>query len=140
MRITEHEIAALFLGAAIGSIVTYWNMTREKRIIRRVHNDIDFVRVFHNLPPEQYRKAQQPSKLISDAKLLELYRWAENVCRMFKRDHRVKLSPVRLTAEAIICSEVLGLDPGHASRALFKAVQERIPLDKISTLLPFPFP
>jgi len=114
MRITEHEISALLIGAAIGSIVTYYN---EKRIISNVRRDIDLLGSHHELTTAQYRNAIYPTTIVSDERILELYRWAPQL----RKSGRVKLNPTQLAAEVIICEELLGLTRYDAIQALNNA-------------------
>jgi hypothetical protein len=114
MRITEREISALLIGAAIGSIVTYYN---EKRIISNVRRDIDLLGSHHELTTAQFRKAIYPTTMVSDERILELYRWAQQL----RKSGPVKLNPTRLAAEVIICEELLGLTRYDAIQALNNA-------------------
>ena len=127
MRRTEHKIFAFLLGAAIGSIgsiVTYYNSTREKRIVSNVRSNIERLAYYHALTPGQYRKTIYPTKIASTERILEVYYWARRLIKEDGRtikDCRIKLHPTRLAAEAIICEELLGLSRYDAYRALLNA-------------------
>ena len=53
---TDHEIFVFLLGAAIGSIITYYNTTREKRTIYSVSKKIADLCNYH----EKRMKAEAP--------------------------------------------------------------------------------
>ena len=116
MKITEHEGWTFLIGAAVGSIVTYYYLMREKRIIFNVRRDIDHLGNFHDLTPVQYRQTIYPNTIASDQRILELHRWAQQA-----KKSGVKLDPTRLAAEAIICEELLGLSSFDAVKALLAA-------------------
>ncbi len=126
MRITEHEIWAFLLGAAIGSFITYLNLTREKRIISSIRNYIAHLSLLHNLSPAQYRRVDNPKAIVriaSDERVLDTYRWALGVTSEMRRlrvrcSDGSKLGPKRLAAEVIICEELLGLSAMDAVQAL----------------------
>jgi hypothetical protein len=122
MHLTENGIEALFwafiLGAAAGSIVTYYITTREKRVIANVRDYINIIGTWlvakGHLDENKYRKALNSSaELVSDKKILEIHSWAER----FTKDQKLKTDAVRLTAAVIICETLLGLPYGQAVKA-----------------------
>jgi len=128
MRITDHKIFTILLGAAIGSIgsiVTCYNSIREKRIVSNVRRNIERLAYYHALTPGQYRKTIYPTKMIaSTERILEFYYWARQLIKEDARtikDYRITLHPTRLAAEAIICEELLGLSRYDAYQALLNA-------------------
>ena len=133
MKITEHEIVAFFIGAVVGAIITYLSLTREKRTINAIRRDVDLLAAYHELSPTQYRKVMHPTQLVTDEHILALYRWAGEACR---KESRTRLCAIRLTAETIICEELLGLTRSDALRALISGIQERADLSDIQTRLP----
>jgi hypothetical protein len=149
MRITEHEISVFLwgaaIGAAIGSIITYLNTTREKRIVSRVRHDIDNLGgfLFDELTPAQCKRTRYPNaELVSDKQILEVHRWAEQwkkyrksynfrppaYARFDSREN--KISPTLLAAEVIICEELLGLSADDAIIACLRFKS----LDDLKTL------
>jgi hypothetical protein len=125
MRITEPEIWAFLywaflLGAAIGSIVTYFIATREKRIISSVRREVHHLASFHDLTPTQWHKTEYPTTLVSGEQILALRRWAKQSAQSRKKSG-IKLDPTRLAAEVIICEELLGLPRELALSALINA-------------------
>jgi hypothetical protein len=76
MGITEHEIVAFVLGVAIGSIVTYWNLTREKRAVANIRYKISNLGQSLNLSRAQYKSVITPeatAKFVSDDRILTVY-------------------------------------------------------------------
>jgi hypothetical protein len=136
MKITEHEIVAFFIGAVVGAIITYLSLTREKRTISAIRRGVDLLAAYHELSPTQYRKVMHPTQLVTDEQILALYRWAVEACRRLKKESRTRLCAIRLTAETIICEELLGLTRSDALRALISGIQERADLSDIRTRLP----
>jgi hypothetical protein len=64
------------LGAAIGSIITYWIVTREKRLISSVRKQIDFLAPLHELTPAQSHKGGPLghfSEIATDKEILAFY-------------------------------------------------------------------
>ena len=135
MQITQHEITAFFLGAAFGSAITYWYVTIELRIISGVRRTIDTLVSFHELSREQSRKARNPTQLASSEEILKVYQWAEAGCERIKKEYHVKISPILLTAEAIICEQLLELDRTDAWPVLLKCKRERRHFSEIGALL-----
>lgn len=128
MSITEQEIAAFLLGAAVGSIITYWNATREKRFVSRVRRAIDILGIYHRsvLTPAQYQTILKPSEIAKIAtydEIIALYPWADRTSHNFKKLGKSsrELHPVSLTAETIICKKLLGLSDEDAVNALRSA-------------------
>jgi hypothetical protein len=136
MKITEHEIVAFFIGVVVGAIITYLSLTREKRTISAIRRGVDLLAAYHELSPTQYRKVMHPTQLVTDEQILALYRWAVEACRRLKKESRTRLCAIRLTAETIICEELLGLTRSDALRALISGIQERADLSDIRTRLP----
>src|SRR5262249_22757675 len=134
--ITERQIVAFFLGTAIGSLITYWYLTRDKRTIDAIRRDVDLLGVYHELSDAQYREAQYPTKLVTDEQILVLQRWSAQACHRLKNEQKISLSAVRLTAEIIICEELLGLTRFDAFRALISGIKERGTLTDIRKRLP----
>jgi hypothetical protein len=115
MGITEHEIVAFVLGAAIGSIVTYWNLTREKRAVANIRYKISNLGQSLNLSRAQYKSVITPeatAKFVSDDRILTVYRWVRET------QSRHKLSPTALAATIILFEELLGLYAQDAIRAM----------------------
>jgi hypothetical protein len=119
MRITEHEISWLLLGAAIGWLVTYWHLTKEKRIISSVRREIADLALYHNLTKDQYRKACYTEGLVDDQQIMQLYHWTQK--RISTSTRLKKVGPIVVVAETIICEKVLGLSHIEAMRALLNA-------------------
>ena len=136
MKITEHEIVAFFIGGVVGAIITYLSLTREKRIINTIRRDIDFLATYHEISPAQSRKTMHSTQLVSDEQILALYRWAVEACRRLKKENGIRLWAIRLTAETIICEELLGLTRSDALQALISGIQEHADLSDIQTRLP----
>ena len=76
--ITEGEFSAFVLGAVVGSIITYWNVTREKRLISSVRKQIDFLADLHEFTPDQSREASS-SQIATDEEILRFCRWGQLV-------------------------------------------------------------
>lgn len=129
----EQGIDVFLLGSAAGSIVTYWYVTREARLIRRIRKDMSLLGMFHDLTPGQYRltmDAESTESLISDKQILVVYR--KSLMMTTKTLGPVKIHPERLAAEIIICEDLLGLSVVDATRAL----QNAKTLDELAGLLP----
>jgi hypothetical protein len=85
MRITGYEIYAFILGAGAASIVTYYNMTRDRRAIRAVRREIEryatSLGVRGVITEAQCRRAYWQSanakEFVSDDRVLDTYRWAQ---------------------------------------------------------------
>jgi hypothetical protein len=110
---TEGLINSLLLAAAVGSVITHWIVTREKRLISRVRDNIHFLADLHELTPAQRRKAGPLldfSEIATDKEILEFYRWA-----LLARTDRLagaeinKLHPISIAAEGIIFDKLLEL-------------------------------
>ena len=140
MRITEHEIWAFLLGAAIASVITYWNTTREKRFVSRVRRAIETLGYEHKfdqwpLTPGWRQKTANVSEIATYEEILALHPWADRVSyHLYPRAERIRrefgmssrksgitlLSEV-ITAEAIICEKLLGLSHGDGLQFLRSA-------------------
>jgi hypothetical protein len=128
MLTTEYEIYAFILGSAAGSIVTYYNMTRDRRAIRAVREGIDYLggalgerKVITDLQwkETEYSRYRETQQFISDKQILENYRWAAQwVKRPLRNRKQRQPHPATLAALNIICNEFLGLDYGDAIQAL----------------------
>jgi hypothetical protein len=134
MRITEHEFWVFVVGAAIGSIVTYWIATREKRI----RKNICHLGVYHELTTTQYHQTLYPDstrKIASDQEVLKVYYWAVYAKRhsLAGQNMLKKISPTLLAAETIICQKLLGLTSEDAASALNKS---RKSFDELRKLRP----
>jgi len=115
MRITENVIAAFISGSVLGSIITYFYATRDKRAISRVRHDISFLSVWLELNSVQSRRtsdAEATKEIVNDERVLKAYHWACDAKSMYK------LNPDRLAATIIIFEELLGLDRMDAVRTL----------------------
>ena len=142
MTITEHELWMLSVGAAIGSIVTYWIATREKRFVSRVRNVIETLVYYHKTDP--CRQRWDPSKKATYEEILALRPWADRVSYHFypwserirqklgmpRRKSGIELSSVVIVAEAIICEKVFGLsgDDGLGFLRSAKTLEDLGPL------------
>jgi hypothetical protein len=129
MRITEQAIYAFFIGAAVGSIFTYWYVTREKRIIAEVRSRIETLGHFHDLTEAEHQKIIS-NDVASNDEILAFYHWGLLVKRPAK--HLKKLDPIAVAAEAIICEKLLG----RARRDAIKALLQAKRADDYRTLLP----
>jgi hypothetical protein len=106
MRITEQEFWVFVVGAAIGSIVTYWIATREKRIVSGVRSEISRLAAYHELTRDQKNKAQfKPSEITTHEQILESHPWAARYSRHLKKKG-IKLSPISIIAEQMICEKL----------------------------------
>jgi hypothetical protein len=115
MRITEDVITAFTSGGALGSIITYFYVTREKRAISSIRKDISFLSMYFDLNPGQRhrtRDAEATKEIVSDDRILKAYRWAREAKSV------LKLNPERLAANIIIFEELLGLTAGDAIKAM----------------------
>jgi hypothetical protein len=122
VRVTEHEIFWLLSGAVIGWLLTYWHLTKEKRIISYIRDDIGLLIFHHELSKAQWRRVQGGQhaikELAHDQLVLEFFRWAQEVRNDYHIQGVKKIHPIRLAAEAIICQELLGLPHAVALRVL----------------------
>ena len=144
MRITEYEIYAFIpgggLGAGVGSIVTYYNTTRDKRAIRAVCREIDYygleLAVRKAINEGQYGKTRNPEwqssseRFVSDERILGDYRWALGMIKEYTQRNR-RPDPARLAALTIICVEFLGLQPIDAFGALLGAKYRKQVVDRL---------
>ena len=113
---TDYEIFIFLLGAAVGSIITYYNTTREKRAIYHVRKATDHLCPYHDL-----RNFFNSSCKASDEQILALYREAERDCRSTMRSKRYKkLDPTTIAAEVFICQELLDVPISVGIQALLK--------------------
>jgi hypothetical protein len=80
MRITEHEIFAFLLGAAIGRVGSGADRLREKRIVR-VRTKIEIFALYHELTSAQYNRARatQSAEMATDEEIVELHEWARGL-------------------------------------------------------------
>jgi hypothetical protein len=111
---TESLINSFLLGAAVGSIITYWIVTREKRLISRIRDNIHFLADLHELTPAQRRKAGPLldfSEIATDKEILEFYRWGHELVKGKgpKGAEIDKLDPISIAAEGIIFDKLLEL-------------------------------
>jgi glucokinase len=116
MRITEIYafILGAGLGAGAGSIVTYYNMTRDQRAIRAVCSEIDRhgleLSVRNAITEGQYKQTTNPAarrsseRFVSDERILEVYRWAQGVGAREKRKQRPDPAALAaLTSKSDVC-------------------------------------
>jgi hypothetical protein len=113
MRIPTDALITVFIAGAVvgaipGSIITYLNLTRDKRLISRIRNEISERGCYLDLSGAQLRKVERPAataELVSDARILQVARWARAA------QSELKLSPdLRgLTATVILFEDLLGL-------------------------------
>ena len=136
MRITEYEIYPFILGAGlgagVGSIVIYYNTTRDKRAIRAVCREIDYygleLAVRKAINEGQYGKTRNPEwqssseRFVSDERILGDYSWAQGIIKQHAQRNR-RPDPAQLAALTIICVEFLGLQPIDAFWALLGATK-----------------
>jgi hypothetical protein len=136
-RITEYVINAFAIGAVLGSVITYFYATREKRAISRVRDDISFLSAWLELNSVQSRRtmsAEATKEIVNDERVLKTYHWACDAKSVYK------LNPDRLAASIIIFEELLGLDRMDAVRAMknvkdlddLKAYLQKIKHEKLS--------
>ncbi len=139
MGIIENEIWAFVLGAAAGSIVTYYIATKEKRIVSKVRRDMSLLGSFHKLTQAQHLKnsemssessTRNPNESLSDARILKVHDWARRF-KEAKYFEPLELDPTRLAAEAIICEELLELT-SHDAITILKNIKY---LHEIPTVL-----
>ena len=131
MRITEDQIIYIFLlGTAVGSAITYFAVTRDKRIISNVRKDIRNLSDIHELTSDELRKAES-EEIASDQKILALHRWAIGMCHNLKKEHRIKIDAAYLTAEVIICGEFFGLDSLDATQIYVRFWDKRGTFDEL---------
>jgi hypothetical protein len=129
MRITEHEIWTFLVGAAVGSAITYWIVTREKRIISGVRSEIFMLASLHDLTDAQREQTSDLSpkqqELVSDKEILQYYEWARRRRRDTRYGRRkIKTSPIWIAAEAVICEKLLGL-PSIRAEGVFRVAESK---------------
>jgi hypothetical protein len=126
MKLYADEFYAFALGAAISWVATYRALTKDRRLVAAVRSNINLLSDFNGLSKNQYRKTLPPltgsaEVLVSDERIRTAYNAVTRsqqhklVSKDFKR-----LNPAMLTAETIICEELLGLTYTHAVRALLR--------------------
>jgi hypothetical protein len=113
MRLTEHTVNAFVIGAAIGSIITYFITTQEKRMLSAVRGQILHFSLF--LPFEEDVPFGRYGKLGNELRARDIIAWY-NHAQHFRhstdsegRKHK-KLNAVCWTALAIICDKILKED------------------------------
>jgi hypothetical protein len=140
MRITEYEIYAFILGAGAGSIVTYYNMTRDQRAIRAVRREIDRyglqLGVRKVITDAQCKRTYYPSivgrEFVSDERVLDTYRWAQRWVKLPEvKKQKPRPNPETVAALDIICEELLGLSTNDATRAVFGAKLQDEVIDRL---------
>ena len=114
------------MGAAVGSAVIYWKMTREKRTVSGVRRGVEHYAKFHDLTEEQRRITRKwdPTaqvELVSDKEILEYYEWAK-LRRRANARIEIRVNPTSLAAEAIICERLLGFSRDNADRVFHHAI------------------
>jgi hypothetical protein len=129
----DPSFGAFLVGATLGSAITYLIVTHEKRIVTRVRHCVDHFALEHELAQHEYEKARfpynesrrqtiYPGTIGSDEEILALYNWAKKLRDdpMMNSSVKKKLrNPIALAAEALICRELLGLEPADAVRAFY---------------------
>ncbi|MBX3534557.1 MAG: hypothetical protein KF826_09415 [Xanthobacteraceae bacterium] len=122
MKVTPDGITLFFIGAAMGSVVTYFLLTQEKRIIARVRNEICSLGIHHDV---SYRAVVSPDATLSwvtDERVLEVYYWSKMIFdKKPKRVPKFKFNRYHLAAEVIICEKFLSLGSMEAFHALQSA-------------------
>lgn len=128
MKLYAGEIDAFALGAALGWLVTYFVLTRDKRIVGEIKSKLELLAGYHDLTKEQYRRTMPPLvggaalPLASDETILGIYRSVVRIqADKLSGQSLRRLSPTMLAAEIIICRELLGLTPVHAVRVLLRS-------------------
>ncbi len=126
MKLYAGEIYAFALGAALSWLITYFYLTREKRIIAEIKSNLETLGEYHDLNKQQRLRMLPPLfgggtgiPLASDEQILSIYGWAIRIQENSKIPKK-QISPTILAAEIIICEELLGLTYFHAVRALLR--------------------
>jgi hypothetical protein len=118
---TDHELFIFLLGAAIGAVITYYNTTREKRIIYRVRKTIEGLCDYHDLHFVSIYGELNSSRKASDEQILARYRAAESDLKSSMCSKEVKkLGPIVIAAEIFICQELLDVPTSVGIQALLK--------------------
>ena len=65
-------------GLALGWALTYFFMTREKRIIRKVASAVTFLSGYHNLNKNQYISCLHIVENVSGEWIIDLYKMIKN--------------------------------------------------------------
>jgi hypothetical protein len=119
MRIPAEGLVWVFgAGAALGSAVTYYFATRERRAITRVRKEIAFLVGYHTVPKAIENKVRQgiPEStefLANDKEIMSMYEWAVRLKKDKQiRHHFKKLNTDWIAAEGIISEKLLGV-PGY---------------------------
>jgi hypothetical protein len=84
-----------------------------------VHHAITKLGEHHDLNHAQYRWTKSAIGIVSNEKLLAIYRWAQSTSQEYAIVRT--FDPIALTAETIICEELLGLTKTDAVEALLAA-------------------
>jgi hypothetical protein len=131
------RLPAFVLGAALGSFITYYILTRERRIVADVLRNVSFLAGYHELTEAQqdrvYRLGRGLEEIASREQILSAYSWAQLV-RKENKGYGGKSNTGRLAAEVIICQQLLGLSPADAMQAWLRAKS----LEDFRTLRPKP--
>jgi hypothetical protein len=119
---TKHEFEAFLLGAAIGSIVTWWNTTRERRLVSNVRKEIrdlsfSYLATKQLTPKQSHKLTYEHSALASYEEILKIHALCKAICNSRKRTARIRVfsswayapALVHMTSDLIICTRVLGL-------------------------------
>ena len=102
-------INAFVIGAVLGSVITYFYATREKRAISDIRDRMSSLSDYLDLNRVQRSRTSSPDamkELVSDDNILKVYHWACQAKSVYK------LNPRRMAAFAIIFEE-LGLTHDH---------------------------
>jgi hypothetical protein len=114
IRITEQEFTAFVLGAIVGSIITWWNATRERRIVFEIRATVDRFGLLQGRPVSD-------SSRINTDELLEYHKWALAMRARDKKYLDRKTNDIALAAEAILCEKCFGLSRIDALQIIHKA-------------------
>jgi len=123
----EPAINDFILGAVAGSGITYWIVTREKRVVSKIRKVVSLLVAFLDIPEEKYRTYLfSQSKLFGDDDVIAYYKWSCRVLAAYPRKWRSKdkihkLGAIRIAAEGIVCERMLGVSRVDGCAALVAA-------------------
>jgi hypothetical protein len=123
MRIYDTDIDSFLLGAGLSWVATYLSLTRERRTVTNLKKEIRRLADCHDLTWDQRHRIDY-EELASDKEYWETYSWACRTVKGDKMSPRLKISPMLLAAETILCVKVLDLTPIHAARVLLRTKYE----------------